>query len=318
MAIGDLISATDYNSIRTNTDSVLGATTLGYGQTLRSSAVASSSLVTSNNMQLLYLDIMSAKVHQTGALNTTVVYPAIGDLIAWDTSTAPDATKKGINDFITLNNSVVSFDFQTTRFPDACFSISSLSSSSRNGTTNPWGTAVDTQTITHEVVITFTNANHMQYFFNAGGEIRFSSSLTSAVGAKSVDWSNMLAAMGSIAFNKWQTRSLNSSGTGTSIGSNNITSTYQTIYTKYGSSVYSDNFYTISARKPSVNTLRFLISFTDGDVGTDLLNPVDENVTGTVTSLVQSRQPNSSFTINSTNYTAVSVANPTTTLISGL
>lgn len=318
MAIGDLISTSDYNSMRSDTDTVLGTNSLGYGQTLRSSTVSTSSLVTSNNMQQLYLDIMSAKVHQSGSLNTTVVYPAIGDIIAWETSTAPDATKKGINDFITLKNSIVSFDFQTSKFPDVCFSISTLNTSTRNGTTTPWGTAADVQTITHDVVVTFANANHMQYFFNAGGEIRFSASLTSPTDAKSTDWSNMLAAMGTIAFNKWETRSLSSSGSGALVGSSTVTSTYQTAFIKYGSSVYSDNFYSISARKPSVNTLRFLISFTDGDVGTDLVNPIDENVTGLVTSLVQTRQPNSSFTLNSTSYTAVSITNPTATLITGL
>jgi len=318
MAIGDLISASDYNSMRSDTDTVLGTNSLGYGQTLRSSTVSTSSLVTSNNMQQLYLDIMSAKVHQSGSLNTTVVYPAIGDLIAWETSTAPDATKKGINDFITLKNSIVSFDFQTSKFPDVCFSISTLNTSTRNGTTTPWGTAADVQTITHDVVVTFANANHMQYFFNAGGEIRFSASLTSPTDAKSTDWSNMLSAMGTIAFNKWETRSLSSSGSGALVGSSTVTSTYQTAFIKYGSSVYSDNFYSISARKPSVNTLRFLISFTDGDDGTDLVNPIDENVTGLVTSLVQTRQPNSSFTLNSTSYTAVSITNPTATLITGL
>ncbi len=318
MAIGDLVSATDYNNIRTDISNVIGQTTLGYGQVLRSPTASVSNTVTSSNMQLLYLDIVSAGVHQTGTLSTALAYPSVGDLIAWETSTNTDAAKKGLNDFITLKNTVSSFDSQTTNFPDTSFSITALNTSTRNGTTLPWGTAADVQTITHEVVITFVDANHMKYFFNSGGEIRFSASLTSASGAKATDWSNMLTAMGSIAFNKWRTRSLNSSGTGTSIGSNNITSAYQQVFSKYGSSVYSDNYYKVEAKKPSVNTLQFLISFVDGDVGTDLVNPVDENVVGVVSSSVQSRNPNSTFTVNSTSYTAVSVNAPTSTLVNGL
>lgn len=318
MAIGDLITASDYNSIRTDINQVLGQTTVGYGQTLRSSNVAISSLVTSENMRLLYLDLISARLHQTGSVDSTVAFPLVGNLIAWETSTNPDGVKKGINDFINLKNLTSSFDGQVSGFPDSSFSLASITTSSRNGNTNPWGTSNDTPTITHEFTITFLNASHMSYFFNSGGQIRFTGSLINGTSSKSTDWANMLTSMGVIAFDKWKTVSLSASGTGSNIGSSTLTSTYQVVYTKFGSSVYSDNFYRIEARSPSSLSIQFRITFNDADVGTSPTTPIDENVDGTVTSVAQVRQPNSSFTVNSVNYNAVVVAIPTTTVQSSL
>jgi hypothetical protein len=93
-----------------------------------------------------------------------------------------------------------------------------------------------------------------------------------------------------------------------------MTSSYQVVYSKYGSSVYSDNVYFIEARKPASNTLQFKITFNDADVGTNVTFPVDETVNGTVISVVQVRQPNSAFTVDSIEYPAVTVSVPSTTV----
>jgi hypothetical protein len=314
MAIGDIITASDYNNIKTDITSVIGKISSGYGQDLRSPTVASSNTVTSENMRLLYLDLMSARIHQTGILSTTVIPPTVGNLIAWDTSTDPDGVKKGLADFISVKNLALAFDSSITPFPDTSFSLVTATSSSRNGTTNPWGTVSNTVSIVHTVTFTFTDANHMQYFFNAGGQVRFFSSIVDGSGAKTLDWANMLLAMGTVFFGKSNTQSLNNSGIGTSIGYTLMTSTYQLVYSKYGSSVYSDNVCTIEARRPSTTTLQFRITFNDADTGTSETSPVDESVNGTITSVVQIRQPNSSFTINSVNYTAVTVSVPSSSV----
>lgn len=318
MAIGDIITASDYNNIRTDINSVIGKTTNGYGQDMRSAAVAIDSTITSEKMRLLYLDLMSARIHQTGTLSTTLLYPEIGNLIAWETSTAPDGARKGLNDFISVKNLAMSFDNTITPFSDTSFSLSNLSTSTRNGTTTPWGTASNSPSIVHTVTLTFTDVNQIQYFFNAGGQVRFLSSITGGSGSKTLDWVNMLSTMGTVAFNKTSTVSLNNSGTGTSIGYTLMTTTYQTVYTKVGSSVYSDNMLTVEARKPTATTLQFRVTFNDADVGTSLTSPVDESVNGTITSTVQVRQPNSSYTVNSVNYTAVVVTNPSATVQTNL
>ena len=318
MAVGDLILATDFNSMRSDIASVIGQTTTGYGQVLRAPVVAATNLVTSSNMQNLYLDMIATRVHQVGSIDSTIDVPLVGDVVGWDTSTDPNGIKKGIADFILVKNSIAAYDGSTSGFPSANFSIATASSSSRNGTTSPWGTIATSQTITHTLTFTFTDTNHIAYYFNAGGQIRCSAALTSASGAKSLNWQAMLSAMGVVAFDKWKTQSLSSSGTGSSIGYNSLTGTYQTVYLKTGSSVYAANTYKVEARKPTTTTIQFRITLNDLDTGSSPTSPVDETVLGTVTSLVQTYRPNSSFTYSSTNYTAVSILSPTTTVDTNL
>jgi hypothetical protein len=313
MAVGDLILATDFNSMRSDILSVLGQTLTGYGQVLRAPEVAVTNLVTSANMQNLYLDMIATRIHQVGSVDSTIDIPLVGDIVGWDTSTDPNGIKKGIADFILVKNLIAAFDGSVSGFPSGNFTVTTAASSSRDGNTFPWGTVATSQTITHTLTFTFTDANHIEYYFNSGGQIRFSAALTSPSGAKSLNWQAMLSAMGVVAFDKWRIQSLNLSGTGSSIGYDSLTSVYQTIYLKSGSSIYAANNYTVEARKPTTSTIQFRITFNDLDTGSDLTSPVDETVLGTVTSLVQTYRPNSSFTYSSTNYTAVSIANPTST-----
>lgn len=314
MAVGDLILATDFNNMRSDISSVLGQTSTGYGQVLRAPVVATTSIVTSNNMQNLYLDMIATRVHQTGSVDTTIDTPLVGDIVGWNTSTDPNGIKKGIADFVLVKNTIASFNGSTSGFPSANFSVATASSSSRNGNTTPWGTVATSQTITHTLTFTFTDTNHIAYYFNAGGQLRCSAALTSPSGAKSLNWQAMLSAIGVVALDKWKTQSLNLSGTGSSIGYSTLTGTYQTVYLKTGSSVYAANTYKVEARKPTTTTIQIRITFNDLDTGSSPTSPVDETVLGTVTSLVQTYRPNSSFTYSSTNYTAVSIANPTTTV----
>lgn len=314
MAIGDIITTSDYNNIKTDINLVVGKTTSGYGQDLRAPTVISTDLVTSENMRLLYIDLMSAIVHQTGSLSSVVNYPAVGNIIAWDTSDDPDGIKKGLNDFISVKNLAVSFDPSITPFPDTSFSLAMATSSSRDGATSPWGTASNTPSIVHTITMTFTDASHTQYFFNSGGQIRFYASIIGGSGSKTLDWNSMLTSMGTIAFTKTNTVSLSNSGIGTLLGYSSMTTSYQTVYSKYGSNVYSDNVYFIEARAPTANTLQFKITFNDADIGTSITSPVDEAVNGIATSMVQIRQPNSSFTVNAVDYPAVAVAIPVTSV----
>jgi hypothetical protein len=107
----------------------------------------------------------------------------------------------------------------------------------------------------------------------------------------------MFAAMQTVKFNYTITNSynlngtgedvsddtLNGAGTGSNIGNLDLTTNYQTIYTKTGSGVYTDNVYTIQAKLDNDSRIRFLITFNDGDVGT---GGADERVNGTLVSSV--------------------------------
>ena len=314
MAVGNLIVAADFNAMRSDINSVLGNTPTGYGQTMRAPIVAISNTVTSQNMSNLYLDMVATRIHQTGLIDSRIITPLVGDTVGWDTSNDPNGIKKGIADFISVKNDIAAYDASVSGFPAANFAIATASSSSRNGATNAWGTVATTQAIVHTITFSFIDANHITYYFNAGGQIRFSASLTGATGSKSTDWQAMFTAMGVIAFNKWKTQSSSSSGTGSSIGYSALTAVYQTIYVKTGSGVYSDNNYVIEARKLTTTTIQFRVTLSDLDAGTGPSDPIDETVLGTVTSLIQTYTPNSSFTASTINYTAVSLASPTTTL----
>jgi hypothetical protein len=119
----------------------------------------------------------------------------------------------------------------------------------------------------------------------------------------------MLSAMGTIKMNYTQTTA--SSGTTTSIGNNDLTTTYQTIYTKAGSGSYSTNYYSIQARADSSTVLRFLITFGDSHTGRGYFDSVD----GTLTSVSGQYRPNSGTLPNG--YSVV-VATPTYTTNSDL
>jgi len=325
----DKITATQYNSMRTSVSDVV--VTL-YGQTLNSSAVAggtgdpaTSDTVTDNDMENLYLDIQKAYVHQNGALDTTIAVVSAGNTIGADTSlnvnTATGAkiavtggANMGYNDYISSINTISNHNGETDGFAASSFSLSSALTSTR--TTN-WGGAGQIQSVYHVFEIAFLNNDHRTDFFNTGSEIRIDASLTGTSGAKGTDWASMLSAMGTIKLDKWRTSA--SSGTpAANSGFDDLTNSYQTIFTKTGSGVYADNDYTIEARR-SGNNLRFRITFNDGDVGTGgqgiggVMDPIDETVSGTLTSNASTFTADSSFTVDTTTYTAVQIAVPTKT-----
>lgn len=150
-------------------------------------------------------------------------------------------------------------------------------------------------TITHTFTVTFSDANQRRYFFNSGGEIRFSASQSGGGSAKDLDWRALLSAMGTIKFGYTATTATGS-GTASSIGNYDLTGTYQTIFTKTGSGNYVENDYNIQARADSATILRFKVELRDDDTGDPPIIPlpkgaiaggVDEDVTGTFTSTIQ-------------------------------
>ena len=315
--VGDSITAVQYNNVRTSLVSVYSTL---YGQTMRSSAVtASVNSVTSQQMLNLFLDAQSAYVHQQGTVSSSIAVPPTGQTIGADTSrtfnqstgakaTPVDGTKQGVNDYTTLITNISDFDPSSTAFPVGNFTLGTATSSARSTT---WGGSADAaNSIYHVVTVTFSTATQMSQFFNAGGELRFSSTLTGGTGSKSTNWAALLSAMGTIRFGKYALTA--SSGTPTTVGSggsgfDSLTSTYRQLFIKTGSGLYTGNDYTIDGRIVSSTVLRFRISLDDNDAGIT----VDESVDGTATSNVNTFRPDSSFVFNSTTYTAVSIVAPT-------
>ena len=295
MAVGDTITAARYNQLQARINGVMGkgAGDEGYGQALSSFQVSANATVEADHMSRLFEDIKKARVHQTGSLPSEIADMAVGDLIEDSNPT----TKKGIAEFEALSLDVVSDRLNiATGQSGVETGVSSFTDTNWNGT------------IYHEVTVTFqaynvtngdgtttnmTASDHRRAFFNAGGEIVFSGSLASGGGAIDTDWRNLLTNVGLVRFG----HSATSNGSeGTVIGHTDLTTSYQTIFTKTASS-YSQNDFTIQAKEDADDgpVLRFRIYFND-DKGP---NPnFDEAVTPRTTSTVQCNRPNNVNSVN--------------------
>jgi len=295
MAVGDTITAARYNQLQARINGVMGkgAGDEGYGQALSSFQVSANATVEADHMSRLFEDIKKARVHQTGSLPSEIADMAVGDLIEDSNPT----TKKGMAEFEALSLDVVSDRLNiATGQSGVETGVSSFTDTDWNGT------------IYHEVTVTFqaynvtngdgtttnmTASDHRRAFFNAGGEIVFSGSLASGGGAIDTDWRNLLTNVGLVRFG----HSATSNGSeGTVIGHTDLTTSYQTIFTKTASS-YADNDFTIQAKEDATDgpVLRFRIYFND-DKGP---NPnFDEAVTPRTTSTVQCNRPNNLNSVN--------------------
>lgn len=322
VSTGQKILASDYNGLRSTVNSILSTS---YGQTLISTAVTNtgdcsipSNVISAIQLNNLFLDIQRVYVHQIGAASTDIAVPLIGNTIGADQSLAydqvtgikssiTDSTKMGFNDYNSVIVTISNFDGSVSGWPAGNFSLGSILTSTRS---TSWGGSSDAvQRIYHVLTVTFTNADQMNYYFNAGGEIRFSASLTSPSTSKDIDWQGLLSAMGTIIFNKYRITA--SSGTPTPLGSggsgfDSLTATYRQLFIKSGSGIYANNEYTIEGRIAAVNQIRFRISLNDDYTGAF----VDQSVTGTITSSINTNRPDSSFVYNTINYSAVDITAP--------
>lgn len=146
-------------------------------------------------------------------------------------------------------------------------------------------------TVQQTVNVNFVDANAARNFFNSGAQILFSSSLTggsTTPNGKDDTWRVLLSSMGNIIFGYGATTA--SSGTGSSYGWSNLTSTQVQIFQKdVSGTTYYPNKFVIQASKPSDTQLTFILQWRDdsapGGYG------IDEAVGGTVTSYVQARRP---------------------------
>jgi hypothetical protein len=291
MAVGEIISAARYNAMQSKIGNVLGVGSgqFGYGQLpLASSQVSSTNTVNANHMQQLKTDLIKAYVHQTGndpGLPNVVTDEDITDVVY--------ANYETISNYIFNNKNDI---FEPTQ--------ASVEAKLTNQRTTSWGGNSQPQSVYHRFRVTFADDNQARYFFNAGGEVRFAASLTGGSGAKYLEWTGMLTAMGTVKFNYNTT----TGGSGTSpnnIGYFELTNTDAIIWIKSGSGVYSENDVIIYARKVSAGVIEFTVEFNDGATGSagGGFGPVDDPVTGTLTSTITQLRPTGAYvSVNSPVY----------------
>lgn len=163
---GGTIEATDYNGFAASVNAVWGSGTgdSGYGQTTTLSDVAATNTVTATQWATLIARLDSMRNHQAGT-SSGLTQPTAGDLISYISS---------------LNTNISTV---TTSRRNNNVGVGSLSTANASGTTNWTNNAV------RECTFTFSSANAMRYFFNAGGTITFNTASSSFSGnTKSNNW----------------------------------------------------------------------------------------------------------------------------------
>ena len=273
------IIAVDYNTIQKNIAAVLGVggtnpltnatdATFGYNQSVLSSQVTVNAKMSSNQWSNLRTDILKARQHQTG-LSETLVDPTVSEKITEANRYAYDSmTYLAISD-------------RTVTPPS---SQSTLETIATGTITTSWN-----NTNVHTVTMNFTDANAIKYFFNTGGAIKFSASrIGGTVGPKNSSWTSMLSDMGIISLQRLVTTA-SGSGTSYAVGGSSLTTTDTPIFQKYSDTVtYSANLYKISAKITAIpGQLVFTINFSDLSGNPNGIYGYDENIDGTLTSVVQ-------------------------------
>lgn len=284
MAVGDLITAARYNNAQARVAAIMGvgSTTEGYGQTLNSSQVSTALTVTAVQVNALYADLVAGRIHQTGSTPTTIAEIVVGDSIADATSDNPNGAKKGFLDYEAL---ITTFEADPARF-----AVAASQTTNGTGVTSTRTAAWNTD-IAHVVRVNFTTADARRNYFNAGGTIKFEATLASAGDAKSNDWASMLTNMGTIAMGYTATTTTGT-GTTSSIGNFDLTSSNQVIFRKPGTGVYSANDYYVYAKANSATQLEFTLQFQEEAAG----NPnFDEQVNGTLVNSVKFKRPSGSY-----------------------
>ena len=283
--VGQLIQNTDYNSIRTTVDNVMGKNTAGYGQTLSSSAVSTGTVISALQWLNLRTDMAKARQHQLGA--------TIG------TGTATD----GLNLVVPTSGAAIT-EALRAQFAAMATTITTnryaVDSTGGGGQLSDEGLLTVTRstawngTLTHTVTITGATsgdgaAANLRYFFNAGGSIRVSANITTG-SSKNNTWNTMFTQIGEFRMNYTATTFTGSSATGSAIGFEDLTTSDQIIGQKAApSGSYAENRYYLRAKTQASGTQIVLtISYEDNDTGD---TQFDEDVQPTLNTVVSQFRP---------------------------
>lgn len=162
-------------------------------------------------------------------------------------------TDVGSGDSITAatwNNTMLNIkDCWDNRFTPASTTASTDSSKTY---TSSWNTS-----LTQETTFTFSNEGDCRRFFNAGGGIGFSSSRSGGSSTtQNTNWTNTLSAMGDalVIYNT----GTGSSGSASGIGFYELATSYQDVFTKFGSGAYASNFFKLQAKVDSTSNPRVI------------------------------------------------------------
>lgn len=302
MTIGAQILAAQYVTIQNKAQTLIGtgSATLGYGQTVQSSDVFTGNAITKAQWDAVRFDIVNIRLHQDGVLPNAVVI-AVGDPINFGAG-APNTNYDTLLETASANRFRI----------DASQSVVSAKAS---GTyTTAWSNSV-TATLT----LTFASSDQARYFFNSGGKIRFTTTLTGGSGSQQYNsWVNVLNSIGTRSFG---------ADTDAIVNYYTLTNSFQTYFLQTTSYPYSSNTFRLEARTNVANnntgtaTQLFLrLTLTDPYVDPAVaphtpstVLPIDQ-INGTLTISVSelkaagNLQPSGTFSITSPSYSLSAIS----------
>ena len=222
MTSGTQILAAQYVTIQDKAQSLLGtgSETRGYGQTVQSADVFTGNAITKAQWDLLRYDIINIRLHQDGTL-PNIASISVGDPIGYGAG-SPNSN------FDSLLETAIANRFRL----DTSQAVITAKGSATY--TSPWSTSLSAT-----LTLTFADSNEARYFFNSGGKIRFTTSLTgSTVTPQYTAWVNILNSIGTRSFG---------ADTDPLITYYTLTNTFQTYYANFAFKnslgfIHFDNF----------------------------------------------------------------------------
>jgi hypothetical protein len=264
---GGNIQSADYNAFATlaggmnevYADLYPGATTLptaayGYGQTPALTTVSGTILAT--DWASLFSVMRKCGTHQ-GTIVTPPV-PASGPLSGNDIAV--------FNTPSTMASIVALLGTNRHNLAVGQSTLISGTNYAQTGATIPW-----TNTLTWTCQVDFSSWNNARYFFNSGGFLGLNGSYSPISTPEDTQWDSMLTAMSPLVFN-WNSTTPNTGTGGTSIGFYNLTTSYQTIYTKTfgGGGSYTNSYIQVQGKLNATAGTNGLVDFTIALIDADV------------------------------------------------
>jgi len=277
---GNAAGTGDNSVANLNTVWGTGNSDKGYGQTgTVLSAVSAGATITATEWATMLTRMQTIADHQ-GSSITPIAGPTVGNTISA---------------FTALDSNI------TTTFNNRLNNVAN----GTDATNTQDGTGSWTVSTTHTLTVTFGSVNQTRYFFNAGGEIRFSFARSGGTAhTKNTEWTDLCNDSGTIIFGARSTTATGQSGANnillTSTGYYDITTGDTIIWKKFqDTSPYTANFIQIEAKTDGAGganngngtILTFTVTYADAATPDDF----DDTVDGTITTTLVERPPSTTF-----------------------
>ena len=297
---GDTITTSEYNTFAGNVNTIIGTGSgdSGYGLS-EIATVSAGDTITAAQWNSLLSGLQKGANHQGTTLTN-----------------ASNTVTSGGN-ILPLSNLEADITLITNNKLTAAGANMATDTGVTSTRTTSWGNAVY-----HEFTVTFANANAARHFFNSGGEIRFAASRSGGSSTdQNTDWTNLLSNAGTVKFAEGATSYTGSGGTAAAVGFDDLTTSYQQIFTATGTGSYSANDWTIQAKANaaygSATVLTFKANFNDDHnaatgnfTGGGLGNAPNEGAGWSGADAVDGTLTSTITTFRADNASNVQVANP--------